>query len=272
MNKFNVLTLINDLMKTVIFFKKKSISNDNYEKLFKNSGFYPIFIPILKCIFINQEKLGHLLKSCPYTIFSAFIFTSENSVCAFKEVSACIDKDELKQIFNITVYVVGPATFDAVKALGFNKVFGKETGNIELLVDFIISFHTDKNPILFLAGYRRMDKFEKKMISSGIIFKELVVYKMEESTKFKLLFNNVINNQMLNIDWIVFFSPYGSDILMKYTKASIISRFKIAAIGPTTSKHLNDKWNIKTKVIAQHPEASSLLDAIMNYKKKSFKY
>ncbi|CCJ29197.1 unnamed protein product, partial [Pneumocystis jirovecii] len=250
-------------MKTVIFLKKKTISDDNYKNLFEKSGFYTIFIPILKCNFVNLEKLEHLLKNCPYTIFSAFVFTSQNSICAFKE----LDKQELEHIFNMTVYTVGPATFNAAKALGFHKVFGKETGNAELLIDFIISCHTDKNPILFLAGYRRINQLEKKMLSSGIILKELVIYKMEESKKFKRLFNEVINDQTLNIDWIVFFSPYGSDIVMKYTQISVISRFKIAAIGPTTLKHLNDKWNIKTKVMAQHPEANSLLKAIMNYEK-----
>ncbi|KAG4305984.1 hypothetical protein PORY_000894 [Pneumocystis oryctolagi] len=255
-------------MKTVIFLKKKTNSSDNYERIFKDYGFYTVFIPVLTCTFVNQERLKSLLKNNPCTMFSAFIFTSKNSVYAFKEGCIHMNKQELEQIFNnITVYTVGPATFKEVKRLGFHKVFGKETGCAKILADFIISDHIDKRPILFLSGYRRMNDLEKKLSSSGIVLEELVVYKTEESEEFGHLFNEIINDQTLNINWIIFFSPYASNIVMKYIQMSAILQFKIATIGFTTLTYLNDKWNIKVNVTAQYPDANSLLKAIMNYEK-----
>ncbi|KAG5438367.1 hypothetical protein PCANB_002855 [Pneumocystis canis] len=254
-------------MKTILFFKKKANFEDHYERIFKNSGFFTIFLPVLKCSFINQEELKKILKNQLYNTFSALIFTSQNAVYALKESFTYIEKHELKQILHITVYTVGPATYNAVKSLGFHKIYGKESGNAEMLLNFILSYHTDKKPILFLTGEKRINILEKQLLLSGIFLKELIVYKMEESTEFKYLFNEIINNKTSHIHWIVFFSPYGSNIVMKYTHASYLSRFKIATIGPTTLNHLNNKWNIKAQVITQHPDANSLLEAIMNYEK-----
>ncbi|KAG4300868.1 hypothetical protein PCK1_002945 [Pneumocystis canis] len=241
--------------------------HDHYEEIFNNSGFFTIFLPVLKCSFIHQESLKNLLKNRPYMTFSALLFTSQNAVCAFKESLMCIDKHEFKQILHMTVYTVGPATYHTLQSLGFHKIYGKESGNAEMLLNFILSFHIDKKPILFLTGEKRINILEKKLLLSGIFLKVFIVYKTEESNDFKHLFNEIINNQTLNIHWIVFFSPYGSNIVMKYIPTTYLSRFKIATIGPTTLQHLNSKWNIKAKVITQHPEPNSLLEAIMNYEK-----
>ncbi|EMR08403.1 hypothetical protein PNEG_03240 [Pneumocystis murina B123] len=255
-------------MKTILFLRKRSTSEDNYESVFKEYNFYTIFIPVLTCSYINQEHLIHVLKNCPYTMYSGLIFTSRNAILAFRESLMSIDKQEHKKILCMTVYIVGPACYKEAISLGFFEVYGKESGNAENLSNFIISYHKDKNPILFLTGERRIDTLKEKLSSSSIILKELVIYKMNETIEFENDFNKAIYNKSLNVEWIVFFSPYGSDIVMKYMKNEDLSKFKIATIGFTTLRYLNDKWNIKTNVVSQCPEARSLLKGILDYERK----
>ncbi|QSL64463.1 hypothetical protein MERGE_001764 [Pneumocystis wakefieldiae] len=242
---------------------------DNYEQTFKRYNFYTIFLPVLTCSYINQDDLIQLLQSSPYNTYSGLIFTSRNAILAFRESILSIDKEEYQKILSMTVYTVGPSCHREAISLGFSEVYGKESGNAEDLSNFIISYHKNKNPVLFLGGERRMDTLRKRLSSSCITLRELAIYKMNEVIGFENNFSKIIYNKGLNIDWIVFFSPYGSDIVMKYIKNEDLSKFKIATIGFTTSRHLNDKWNIKTNVMSQSPQAISLLKGILDYEENT---
>ncbi|KTW27701.1 hypothetical protein T552_02141 [Pneumocystis carinii B80] len=259
-------------MKTVLFLRKRASSEDNYEKLFKNKGFNTLFIPILTCSYINQKCLRNILEKSPYIMYSGLIFTSRNAIVSFKESLIGIDKQEYEKISNMRVYTVGSACYKELISLGFSNIYGKESGNAENLSKFIISYHKKEEPILFITGERRIGILEKKLPLSGINLKEIVVYKMEERIEFEKEFNKVIYDEELNLEWIVFFSPYGSDIVMKYVKNEDLLKFKIATIGSTTWRHLNDKWNIKTSVVSEYPEAGSLLEGILDYEKEKNEY
>ena len=126
--------------------KTKSSPLDGYEDHFRASehAFEPIFLPVLQhrlydsvLGWLREVIVGHHIQQT----FDGIIFTSQKAVEAFSKVVSTLDRSSLDSLLPpaFPLYAVGPASANALRAIGLScPILGEETGNGELLADFIL--------------------------------------------------------------------------------------------------------------------------------------
>ena len=145
------------------------------------------------------------------------------------------------------------------------SVLGRETGNGEALVEFILSFRKSKGRMLFLIGEKHRDIIPKTLRENNVIVEETVTYVTVEADGVTSNLQKIIddNSSSDGNNWIVFFSPVGAQIVHK--QISNLPSWKIATIGPTTKSYLM-KNGINADAMAESPSPEGLLEAILNSK------
>ena len=153
--------------------------------------------------------------------------------------------------------------------------------------------------LLYLCGNIRRDELPNHLKQEGIPFDELCVYKthkMEGEVLFPWEQHDSTQHEdsdgvsvsareeVLRYDWICFFSPSGVKVVYKNMKrrkemigggvgggsSSLFpadGRIKLAAIGKTTAAAM-EKKAMRADVIAEKPNAVSLIGAIAVYEKE----
>jgi len=191
-------------------------------------------------------------------------------------------KDVLEKWKKLPYFVVGKSTAKTVReTFNIDPLGADESGNSESLADYIIKYFNPSQEkgsynrqleLLFLVGDKRRDELPNKLSKSGISLKELLIYE----TKPNSLFSNELSKMLeflverkKKIDWIIFFSPSGVDVSLELLKINLLKdwdKIKIASIGKTTSKYLEDSKNINVSITSPKPEAESLAKSIHEYK------
>jgi len=298
----------------IILLKTKSQPKDPYEEqFFSNSypyrdGFLPVpfdplFVPVLQHQHVNLDRLQQAVITIDVAIDrgdtstsnpDGLIITSQRAAEALGVVLARLksNKEHLKTVTEFVertkVYVVGPATFNAITALGFadENVLGKDCGNGDALAQFILNEYEHqakaekRRPLLFLVGDNHRDIIPKTLTGAPELQRvdvdELVIYETTVVQDFREKFRAVIGKEMPEsaksqpagrIRWIVVFSPTGADIALEELRdrANLDENgweTLIACIGPTTQRHLETKLGKKPDAIAAKPSPAALWDAM----------
>ncbi|CCD24900.1 uroporphyrinogen-III synthase HEM4 NDAI_0E00840 [Naumovozyma dairenensis CBS 421] len=258
--------------KTVLLLKNKTEGNDRYDVLFKEKGYNPKFIPLIKHTHLPQELL-HLIADESYLKNLRYIVvTSQRTVeCINEQILPQLTDKQKQLLFDKVVYTVGPTTASYLERSGFKNIKGgHEAGNGDILSDIIVSDLSSNNKdnmheILLLVGKIRRDIIPKKLNDNGFSIKEVIVYETDT------LKDNCENFQATLEDncWVVVFSPQGIDDILEYIKQNNIltnHKIQIAAIGPTTEKFLNQN-GIYEMIVSPKPDAHSLLNEIERHSK-----
>ncbi|KAF3934581.1 hypothetical protein ABW20_dc0100571 [Dactylellina cionopaga] len=298
----------------VLLLKTKSSPTDPYDTLFSSTGGYTaIFIPVLQHRSVNSDLVkeyildGVILSRSRVDgeeekageaeggkrRFGGLVITSQRAVEALSGIL-----DELKEsneslitsfLSTTLIYVVGPATRNALINLGFSavNVLGEESGNGAALADFIIDDYREGcQDLLFLTGETHSTTIpsrvpEKLKEEMGVDMKvdEVVVYKTGVVEHFEDEFrgwldklddvqkeNGKNEKDEREVRWIVVFSPTGTDAALKVVaekeEKGLNCKYKICTIGPTTTDFMEQAFKRRPDAIARTPSPEGLLEAM----------
>ena len=300
----------------VLLLKTKSCPEDGYEQYFRsehNRVYEPTFVPVLEHTF-NKHAIktlkSYVLQRCLDTAsnttapakFGGIIFTSQRAVEAFAQVVDDLRKrsqpvDEILPE-SLYLYVVGPATARALRALGLKSpVIGDQSGNGEALASFILEHYrqsaktnltgaSPKAALLFLVGEQRRDIIPKILQSESlseserIRVEEMTVYGTGIMESFREDFGSAVTPALTRrtLQWVIVFSPTGCRAMLEclglLDEASGKSKptgwrglTRIGTIGPTTRDYLIREFNFQPDVCAGKPSPEGLGAAIEDFMK-----
>ncbi|CUS10275.1 unnamed protein product [Tuber aestivum] len=266
----------------ILFLKTRSQPHEQYNEYFTSNPldgavFEPVFIPVLRHHHVNLDNLkSHLVTKfdpADPNSYGGLVVTSQRTVEALSSIIPTLPPTALQNLFaNTKVWVVGPTTGSALIGLGFtaSNILGQDSGNGEALAGLILeSYGSRPKPLLFLAGETRRDIIPNTLSTApeerNIVVETLTVYETIVDEEFETEFEKAIGETGDTATWIVLFSPAGADIAVDVlTKhfTSPSSALYLAAIGPTTEKHLVDKLSRKPDVVAEKPTPQWLWEGI----------
>lgn len=262
------------------------------------------FLPVLQHRY-NQSAISRIATavttgtlSPPNQQTGGLIFTSQRAVDAFAQAIATIREADydLGALLgpNLPLYVVGPATANALRALNLPphvRVLGEESGNGEALGRFMLENYSArapsgvKVPLLFLVGEQRRDVIPRMLqddrlpMDSRIEVQELIAYETGEREDLAEELDRALHS-LEGGDahlWLVVFSPAGcratlealgrlaSDGKAKSREDSRVPNAHIATIGPTTRDYLIENFTCTPDAVAGTPSAAGIHAAIEEY-------
>lgn len=251
----------------VVMLKNRTSPSDAYFEHFQASGHDVAFVPLLRHGPVSIEATTKYLSSDEFTKdVDLFIITSQRAVEVLHECLKLIEIKDPSLAENIRSkpgYTVGPATETILKANGFIDVRGgRLAGNGSKLADIIIDdVQHSSFSIVFFTGEIRKDVIPAKLKSRGIPVIEQVIYKTEPRDSIITLFEAQC---LRHIDWIVFFSPQGTEGIVNIIRNLPSLQVKIASIGPSTQEYLKEN-GILAHVVAREPTAHSLLEGLREW-------
>lgn len=251
----------------VLLLKNKTAQLDKYEVTFKANGYDPCFVPLIAHTHVPQELLNLINNKEYLKRLENIVVSSQRTVeCLNESILPRLDPSTSEILLNKTVYAVGPATEDFLSRIGFTNVKGGENaGTGSILADLITQDLLKETgngrsqaEVLSLVGEIRRDIIPNKLASKGIEVKEVVTYKTETLNDNLERFQEVV----LPNSWVVFFSPQGADEILNDLQSNSKTNIKIASIGPTTEKFLNDR-GVQPHVVSPKPDAINLLNSML---------
>lgn len=253
----------------VLLLKNKTSQLDKYEIAFKDHGFEPLFLPLIKHTHVPEEVMNLLQVESYLNNLEYIIVTSQRTVeCLSESVLPRLPPSTREVLLRKTVYAVGPATRDFLLRIGFCTVRGGEdAGTGSILADLIYSDIIEEDgrldhhhEILLLVGEIRRDIIPVKLAKKGLDVKEVITYKTVNLEDNADRFQEAVSPN----SWMVLFSPQGTVDILEFWKKRLTEDVKIASIGPTTESFLNES-GIQPHVISAKPDADNLLNAICEY-------
>ncbi|KAK6465000.1 Uroporphyrinogen-III synthetase [Scheffersomyces coipomensis] len=238
--------------RTVLLLKNKTTPSDNYElELNQSTDYTPVFIPLLSHEGINTASTISYLQSDTYLNPSTiFIIASQRGVEILAEcLDSVVDDSVKKRILDKVGYAVGPATASQLLKLGFVNIKGGDNaGNGDKLADLIINDLKQDNEndrlCVFFTGEVHRDIIPRKLTSAGLKVDKRVIYTTAVRKDIVTTFDQFITTNQVNDDWIIFFSPQGTEYIIDYVKLHQ-TQFKIG--------------------VAPKPDAISLYNSILKY-------
>jgi uroporphyrinogen-III synthase len=255
----------------VLLLKNPTVPFDPYRCRCESHGFIPKFVPLLNhCHYDRQATIQFLTSDYFVNNVPVFIITSQRAVEMFSDCLNDIDEITRGKIFAKIGYTVGPATFKVLQQLGFTNIKGGERAGNGLKLSEIVKKEVDPNDqIVFFTGVIRKDIIPRQLLEANFNLVEKVIYKTED--KLDIITNFIDNWEIVkscsqsDIQWIIFFSPQGTDSIIAHLKEMQLNEnIKIASIGPTTETFLLEN-NIVPHVVAAKPHADSLVESILKF-------
>lgn len=250
----------------VLLLKNKTAQLDKYDVTFSSNGYETFFIPLIAHTHVPTELLDLINDEDYLGRLQNIVVSSQRTVeCLSESVIPRLDSATAEVLLNKTVYAVGPATEEFLTRIGFRNVKGGEdagTGSIlaDLITDDLLQQDketTRHHEVLSLVGEIRRDIIPKKLSSKGFKVREVVMYKTVSLKDNLERFQKVVSSHC----WVVLFSPQGTEDILLDLKNNPDRSVRIASIGPTTEKFLNDN-GIQPQVVSPKPNAENLLNAM----------
>ncbi len=226
----------------VVLLREES-TEDPYRQEFEGRGYSLRYQPVLAYRAIHREQLRARLRHADD--YAGMILTSPRAAHAIKELG-----EDVRGWRNSPVFVVGPATADAVRELGLSA-HGESSGDGAALADYIIQVRP-AGPLLFLSGTLRREVLPDRLSSAGIEVDELHVYE------------TIVGQANVDLEgakWVTFFSPSGVTASGAGAEG-IWNRLRLAAIGPTTAEALTS-IGLVPHAVAAEPTPQALAQAIL---------
>ncbi|QLL32652.1 hypothetical protein HG536_0D01740 [Torulaspora globosa] len=250
----------------VLLLKNKTAQLDNYEVAFKSNGYETFFVPLIAHTHVPEELLGLINDKDYVESLKNIVVSSQRTVeCLSESVLPKLNSATAEMLLSKTVYAVGAATEEFLARIGFKNVKGgKNAGTGSILADLITQDLLEQgqeaardSEILSLVGQIRRDVIPNKLSSKGFKVKEVVTYQTVNLEDNLERFQKVVSPH----SWVVLFSPQGTEEILLELKKHPDTKIKIASIGPTTEKYLNEN-GIQPQVVSPKPDSNSLLNAI----------
>jgi len=207
-----------------ILFLRSGI-DDSYEKASRDLGFKSYTINPIQKEFINLDKLAEKISNFD---FDALILTSQTSA----EALALISPQELP--ITIPVYVVGKATAQYARKIGFKNILGEDSGSSKNLASVILSGSKAQTRFLFPGASKLIGGLKKPLETAGHLLEILPVYMTTSRAQ------NELQNEITNIDFVdvaIYFSPSGVEAI-DHLISDRWPNIRTIAIGQSTAKSL----------------------------------
>lgn len=219
--------------------------DDPYEAAFREAGYAPESVPVLRFERVGQAALREALARPG--AYDGLVVTSPRAAEVLREAleqqteSGAAWTDEL-------AFAVGPRTAEMLREVGFAPE-GEESGGAEQLAERIARKSFGK-PLLFLCGNRRRDALPDRLAEQNISLDERCVYETHLRDDLRL---------PDDARWLVFFSPSGVEAVRR---ASVdLGEVRCAALGPTTAGALREAgWPVAA--VASEPTPEALVAAV----------
>jgi len=206
--------------------------------------------PVLTFAFPNQDSLANRLARPEE--YGALLATSPRVASALSRLFD--DRRDLMEAWHDrTAYAVGPKTARRLREVGLTPK-GEEAGEAASLAARIVE-EGPSTPVLFLCGNRRRETIPDRLQAEEVPFEELVVY--ETKTRRDL---TLPSPQPPGWTWLVFFSPSGLEAVERAGTIDT-TRYRLAAIGPTTGGVLNEA-GYDVEAVASEPSPEALVSAL----------
>jgi len=209
--------------KRILFLR--SGTDDSYEKASRDLGFESHTINPIQKEFINIDKLAKVMAALE---FDALVFTSQTSV----EALARMNPQELP--LTLPVYVVGKATAQCARNLGFKNVIGEKSGSSKNLATVILSENKTQSRFLFPGASKLIGGLKEPLETAGHHLEIIPVYQTTSRAQNDL--QDEIN-QIDLVDVAVYFSPSGVDSI-HHLISNRWPNIRTIAIGQSTAKSL----------------------------------
>lgn len=222
---------------------------DPYEEAFRDAGYEPVSVPVLRFTFVNQALLrANLERPAAY---GGLLLTSPRAAEALAEALSWLPSETVRWHAR-RVFAVGPATAAVLREAGFAPE-GEGSGTADMLADYITRQEFD-GPLLFLCGNRRRDVLPDRLRAAGVPLDELCVYETHlrdglDLTSFRPPF------------WAAFFSPSGVEAVQR-AGGFAAGAVRCAAIGLTTAEALAQAGQPPVAVAAD-PTPEALVAAVL---------
>ncbi|ANB15956.1 uroporphyrinogen-III synthase HEM4 [Sugiyamaella lignohabitans] len=265
-------------MPKVILLKNKTSPIDSYDVQFTCLNWHVEFFPVLEHERIDPKGLRNYIESEEFQVNDATIVTSQRAVEAINSQVPYLSDRAKRLLLAKPVYTVGPATAKMFSESGYSDIRGGiQAGNGDVLADLIISqsnLDTERiSRLVFFTGVTRRDIIPLKISQTpGLSLTEKVVYKTKAISNIKPRLQETISAyssatvQKGDSPWIVFFSPASAEDVVQVLLSTSRSRFRLAAIGPTTEAFLKEN-NLPPDAVAERPDAEHLIRAILKSQK-----
>jgi uroporphyrinogen-III synthase len=182
----------------------------------------------------------------PARTYAAVVFTSAQAVEGANRLSLKLPK---------LAWCVGRKTAAVARAAGFDA--HSPDGDVEALAKVILD-NPPNGRILYLRGVDTSGNLLEKLHSSGLGADEAIVYAQEPQA----LSQEASSLLSSDIDLIVpLFSPRTATLLRSAVPPTIVARLHLAAMSGAVAAAVADLPR-SALVIARHPDADSMLDAV----------
>ena len=256
--------------KTVLLLRSGSGKDeDNYSQLSNShNDIHLINLPVLTFNFTNSDDLLREVND-NHQNYEAIVFTSQRAVESVEFILPQIDNFSEKWTQSKLCYVVGEETASKVKSsLNWEpkNILGSEAGNALKLADVIIDRYKDQTtkPLLFPCGNLKRNELEQSLMKQEIQLRPVISY---ETIPRKDISYAIAQLKLTTLEYVVFFSPSGVKNVYDILKKSIAGfedQTKVIAIGPTTAKTLTTEFDCQNVLVAENPNAESVIHLIEN--------
>ena len=231
-----------------------------------------VFLPCLT-VAVNKGVLNGAFSTD--SIFPSIIITSKRAVTALREegfVDCVVTSLLSHEADGLHVYVVGPATRDAVTALleealhqaGLSlTICGESSGTASALAAYIQSEADPKIPLWWAAGEDRRNELPTMLETSGHMLTTVVVYKAEASASVQAIEN--VAGEMLGErrSAVVLYSKHGiavaTELLGRVQRGG--GDAMLITVGPTTAGSARDA-GLTVDAVAGTPTAEGVIAAM----------
>ncbi|MBA3633944.1 MAG: uroporphyrinogen-III synthase [Acidobacteria bacterium] len=231
---------------------------DYFSSILTEQGFSVINFPTIKTEkIIDCAELDKIISEIE--TFDGIFITSPNAAEPFLERFK-----KTWENYRGKIYVLGQRTNELFKTAGIETFSSKDTKNAAELLDSIPKNELESKKFLYLRGNRSL-RIIPEMLRDFAEVKELIVYKTA-ATPTNEKQSDKIKEKLRNkkIAAICFFSPSGVQGFLENFAEFEQSTIKIAAIGKTTARYIEDK-NLRIDFIAENPVTKDFANGLVNY-------
>lgn len=235
-------------------------ANDNLPELLQAKGADVILLPMIEIIPAKlDENEIELLNNVEK--FDWVFFTSRNGVINFfKHLIDIKGSSELGK--NIKIGVIGSKTAAELDYYGYSPDFISDGNTSE---EMIIKFFEEYNPkglkLLVALGNLADDTLMKSLAIDNEVKRINVYQTLKPKTAEQSIINTIVQDKY---DMIVITSPSTFYNLCTFVDSATIKRLKIASIGSTTTKAIQEQ-GLSPLLTAKKSSVDGLCDEIIDY-------
>lgn len=256
------------MRRRLIYIKSEAVSSSFEEgkHLLEELGIVVETLPALAFRFKQLDKLKESLE-CPSN-YSGLILTSSRAVEAIRH--SLTDLSPLDGWKKLRNYCVGQTTLKKIHTElgdGWSVRGGAETGNADLLSDLVLQDSkqepTDR-PFLFPCSNLALGTLPSRIRTAGYQLEDIEVY---ETVKHEQLDTRVIEVDLYNVEFILFFSPSTVQYFLESVRIAGIEQklhsesLKLIAIGPSTKQEMINQ-GLNVSATCPKPTIECLLEIV----------